>query len=355
MAWDPTQGQEQPGNGEQRQPANGDSEPESGSGTPQHLYEGQEQPASGVEPDQGQSAPQIPYVGQQQPASGAEPYSGYGAPQNPYGAPSQNPYDTPPPQNPYASQPPQTPYASPPPQNPYATPQQYGAPPYQQGGYGYGYAPPQQAPRSIGQALQELPNQYIRVLTKPSPQTFAEEMGKADWAIVWIQILILAIIGTVLALIRGAIGLAGSSFVTNNNFNPASIAALTVSGSTFSFIAVPVSFFIVVGIQYLLAKAFRGEGNFLKQGYTYLLFDVPITIVSYLLGFIPFLGGIAGFALFIYGIVLNIFSIMAVHRLSGGKASAVVLIPVAVLFLLVSLCVIAVAAILVAAVRSTSP
>lgn len=347
MAWDPTQGQEQPGNEEHGQPANGGAEPDSGSGTPQIPFEGQQQPASGTEAaGQGQSVPQNPYEGQQQPASGAEPYSGYGTPQNPYGTPPQNPYATPPPQNPYASQPPQ---------NPYAAPQQYGTPQYQQGGYGYGYAPPQQAPRPIGQALQELPNQYIRVLTKPSPQTFAEEMSKADWAIVWIQILILAIIGTILGLIRGAIGLAGSSFVTNNTFNPASIAALTVSGSTFSFIAVPVSFFIVVGIQYLLAKAFRGEGNFLTQGYTYLLFNVPITIVSYLLGFIPILGGIAGFALLIYGIVLNVFSIMAVHRLSGGKASAVVLIPAAVLFLLVFLCVFVVAAILVAAVKSTSP
>ncbi len=333
MAWDPTQGQEQSGNGEQGQSPNG-----------------------GGEPVQGNSAPQNPYEeGQEQPASGAEPFSGYGTQQNPYGTPPESPNVTPPPQNPYASQPPPNPYASPPPQNPYATPQQYGTPPYQQGGYGYGYAPPQQAPRSIGQAIQELPSQYIRVLTKPSPQTFAEEMGKADWAMVWIQILIVAILGTILGLIRGAIGLAGSSFVTNNNFNPASIAALTVSGSTFSFIAVPISFFIVVGIQYLLAKAFRGEGNFLTQGYTYLLFDVPITIVSYLLGFIPILGGIAGFALFIYGIVLNVFSIMAVHRLSGGKAAGVVLIPIAVIFLLIFLCAFVIAAILIAATRTTSP
>src|SRR6516162_5402575 len=137
MAWDPTQGQEQPGNGEQGRPANGGSQPN---------------------PDN--SAPQNPYEEQGQPPRGADPYSGYGTPQNPSGTPPQNPY------------------ASPPPQNPYATPpQQYGTPPYQQGGYGYGYAPPQQAPRSIGQAIQELPNQYLRVLTKPSPGTFAEEMG----------------------------------------------------------------------------------------------------------------------------------------------------------------------------------
>src|SRR5947199_9623160 len=121
MAWDPTQGQEQPGNGEQGQPANG-----------------------GAVPDPGYSAPQNPYERQGQPPSGADPYSGYGTPQNPYGAP-----------------PPQNPYTSPPPQNPYGTPpSQYGTPPNQQGGYGY--APPQQAPRSIGQAIQELPNQYIR-------------------------------------------------------------------------------------------------------------------------------------------------------------------------------------------------
>ena len=64
MAWDPTQGQEQPGNGEQGQPANG-----------------------GPEPNPGYSAPQNPNEGQGQPASGADPHSGYGTPQNPYGAP----------------------------------------------------------------------------------------------------------------------------------------------------------------------------------------------------------------------------------------------------------------------------
>ena len=320
MAWDPTQGQEQPGNGEQEQPPNG-----------------------GSEPDPANSAPQNPYEGREQPPSGADPYSGYGTPQNPYGAPPQNPYGTPPPQNPYA---PQTP------QNPYATPQQYGTPPYQQGGYGYGYAPPQQAPRSIGQAIKDLPNQYIRVLTKPSRLTFEGEMGKADWAMVWIQLLIWAVVGTIIGLIGSALRLATSSIVGSGGANFNSILALTASGNTFAFISVPITFFILVGIQYLLAKAFKGEGKFLTQGYTTLLFEVPIYVLSYLLGLIPILGGIAGFALLIYGWVLNVFAIMAVHRLSGGKASAVVFIPIAVLFLLVFLCVIVLAAIFVAAFRN---
>src|SRR5229473_8184148 len=169
MAWDPTQGQGQgqPGNGGQGQPGSGGPEEP---GAPQNPYQGQGQPGSG----------------------GPEPYSGYGTPQNPYGAP----------------------------------PPQYGTPPNQQGGYGYGYAPPQQAPRPIGQAIQELPSQYIKVLTKPSAQTFAEEMGKADWGMVWVQLIGLAIIGTILGLIRAAIGYAGSSFVTNRTFNPGAIFAL---------------------------------------------------------------------------------------------------------------------------------
>jgi hypothetical protein len=278
--------------------------------------------------DQGQGQPGS--SGQGQPGSGGpDPYSGYGTPQNPYG--------TPPPQ--------QGPYGTPPPQ--------YGAPPYQQGGYGY--TPPQQAPRPLGQAIQELPNQYIKVVTKPSAQTFAEEMGKADWGIVWIQLLALAVIATIFGLIGMAIYPARNLFGNTGGLNYNVFTALTVSGSTFSFIAVPLAFFIVVGIQYLIARAFQGQGNFLTQGYATLLYQVPINVASYIVGLIPIVGAFAGFALFIYGIVLNVYAIMAVHRLSGGRATAVVLIPIAVLFLLVLLCIIAIAAIFVAAYRSSSP
>jgi hypothetical protein len=317
MAWDPTQGQGQgqPGNGGQGQP---------GSGEP--------------EPNPGYSAPQNPYQGQGQPGSaGQEPYSGYGTPQNPYG--------TPPPQNPYAA-PQQGPYGAPPPQ--------YGTPPSQQSGYGYGYAPPQQAPRPLGQAIQELPNQYIKVLTKPSVQSFAEEMGKADWRMVWVQLLGIAIIGSIFGLIGSAIGVASNPF-TGTSVNPNTFLAFTVSGSIFSIISVPLGFFIIVGVQYLLAKGFQGQGTFLAQSYTRTLFDVPLSIGRYVLGIIPFLGGLIGLALSIYGIVLNVYSIMAVHRLSGGKASLVVLLPIIVLYLVLFLCVLAAVAFFFAAYRTTSP
>ena len=89
-----------------------------------------------------------------------------------------------------------------------------------------------------------------------------------------------------------------------------------------------------MGPYYLIAKAFKGEGTFLQQIYTALLFSTPIAIIFGILIFIPILGGIAFLALTVYANVLNIFSIMSVHRLSGGKATAVALIPGVVAVLL---------------------
>ena len=73
----------------------------------------------------------------------------------------------------------------------------------------------------------------------------------------------------------------------------------------------------------------------MAQSYTDLLFSVPLGILSALVTRVPLLGGLVAFGAGIYTIILHIFSIMAVHRLSGGKATAVVLIPAGVVLLLV--------------------
>lgn len=269
---------------------------------------------------------------QGQPPSGPNPYNQ----QPPYSQPSYNPYEQPSGQPPYG-----------------VPPTGYGAPGYQQGAFGY--AP--QGPRPLGQAIQELPSQYVKVLTKPGAQSFAEEQGKAGWGIIWLQLLFVGLIGTIIGLIRVVLG---SAFVmsTAGGANATAFAVLSsvfVGGaSVFSIIAVIIGFFIIVGIQYLLAKAFGGNGDFTQQAYSYLLFYVPITLVSNVLGLIPILGGIIGFALGIYQIILNVFSIMAAHRLSGGKATMVVLIPIIAIILLVLLCAVALAAIFVSAINGAA-
>lgn len=273
-----------------------------------------------------------------------DPNQGQGQPPSGYGSPQQPPYN---PQQP-SYDPSQNPYGAPPQQ--YGTPPPYGQQGYQQAG-GYGYVPPQ-GPRPLGQAIQELPNQYIKVLTKPGAQAFAEEMGKADWGIVWIQLLIWGALASIFGFLSSLINTSMNPLASPSNLSSTLILSIFAGGSLFSIVAVPIGFFILVGIQWLLAKAFQGEGSFLQQSYTTLLYRVPLGIAGAILGLIPFLGGFIGGALGIYGIVLNVYSIMAVHRMSGGKATAVVLIPYAVLFLLVLLCGFLLALILVAALHN---
>ena len=241
-----------------------------------------------------------------------------GQPGNPntgYGPPS-NPYDTP--------------------QNPYTNPPEYGAPGYQ-GGPNY-YSPPQSAPLPLGDAIRNLPNQYIKIITKPGPMTFAEEMGKASWDIVWVQLIFYAIISTILSYLATLIsGTNLSTSTGGGSVNPAllqSIRSITLGITFGQIILIPLFFFIGMAIIYGLARAFGGQGTFLTQSYTYLLFDVPLGIVSSLIALIPIAGGFIAIAIGIYRIVLAIFSVMAVHRLSGGKATAVVLIPIGVALLL---------------------
>ena len=48
---------------------------------------------------------------------------------------------------------------------------------------------PQGASRPLSEEIKELPRQYLEVLTKPGVATFAAQMGKANWRIVWVQLL----------------------------------------------------------------------------------------------------------------------------------------------------------------------
>ncbi len=304
-------------------------------------------------PDQGQTPP------------GQDPYSGYGTPQNPYGTPEnpyqnpQNPYTTPPaPENPYAPPPaPENPYAPPPaPENPYAPQNPYAGASYgggyQQGQQAFGYQPPRATPLPLGQAIQQLPNQYINILTHPSPQTFAAEIGKADWGIVWVQLIFYAVIAALLSFAGSLISPFNTSNINSSGVSAAAFTAILGSISFAYIIIIPIFFFIGMGIIYGLAKAFGGQGTFLQQCYATLLYEVPLGILDSLVALIPIAGGFIAIAIGIYQIVLQIFSIMAVHKLSGGKATAVVLIPVAVVFLLVCGLIVAIIAIIASAARN---
>ncbi len=308
-----------------------------GSGyTPQHF-----------QPSQPPQQPQQPQPQQQ------APQEYYGTPEDPYGAQedmgtsesesepvsvSASPYGTfeeTPPSSGTQGQPPGAGmYQEQPGAGTYGyNPPPYGyAPPYQSQP-NFGYEPPRtKAPLPLGEAIKALPRQYFKVLTKPGSMTFAEELGKASWDIIWFQLIVMAVVTAVLsffALLIVTAVLAGTSGdqASVAPFSPAIVLGFGFAIILFIVILIPVSFFIGTGISYLIAKAFDGKGTFQEQCYATLLINVPTTVLSAICSMIPFVGSLAGSALGIYSIILQIYALMAVHRVGGGKASLIYFIP----------------------------
>jgi len=210
---------------------------------------------------------------------------------------------------------------------------------------------------SLGEAIRQLPRQYVNVVTRPSAGAFVEEVGKARWDVFWVQLLSLTILSILFGLLEMPIiprllqtsmqnSMAGSTPSSPEMVQMTqAIQGVTQNFIFASVILMPIFFLIGQGVYYLLARVFGGQGTFLAQGYTTLLFQTPLTVVSLVIGLltlvlfilappVQYLGSLFGSALGIYIIVLQIFAIMAVHRLSGGRAAATVLIPLAALVVL---------------------
>jgi hypothetical protein len=177
------------------------------------------------------------------------------------------------------------------------------------------------------------------VLTHPKAITFIEEERKAAWNIIWVQLLILGVVEALAVLLIALL-----EFFIFQAFLPSATMSmfsrvLPIVAIVFALIAIvcaPISFFFGAGILHLIAKAFGGRSSFLSYCYNYSLIVIPITILSVVVSMIPCVGSLVGSAGGVYEIVLLIFMTMGVHRLSGGKASAAVLIPVITGILLIA-------------------
>jgi hypothetical protein len=179
---------------------------------------------------------------------------------------------------------------------------------------------------SLSRTLSQLPQRYFNALVKPSVATYTADKEDASWSLVWIQLLAWAILDAMLGLLVNFI----YPPVTGTSFS----RFFTLATSIGLVGVVPLLFFLLMGIVFLLAKAFGGEGTFLEQCNSSLYIQAPLGIFSKLLALIPVVGRILNSVLSLYGIVLQVFVIMAVHRLSRGKAIATILIPLLTIGLL---------------------
>lgn len=198
--------------------------------------------------------------------------------------------------------------------------------------------------------FQQMLNASRAVLLRPSVSTFEEhERNDVGWATIYIAI------SAVLAAILGAIAFAinrpyieqqmrsledqlqGQPLppIATNLMGGQSLTAAIVSG----LLGTLVSFFIWVGLVYVLGRAFGGTGAFGEVAYDISLFWAPIAVIRALVGVVAFgplafIGSIIGFVIFLYNFYLSWLSIQSGMNLPGNKALWVILIPILVLVLL---------------------
>jgi hypothetical protein len=223
-------------------------------------------------------------------------------------------------------------------------------------------------PRSLGAASIRLPLLWLKSLFTPSARFFAAEGERATWGLVWIQILLLILIPGVLAFLRSLDRSSAARDATNSQAVGDLLSALTISTTLVGIIAqiliVPLLFFFGLIVEFLIARAFQGQGRLVWQGHAALLYQVPLAIISsaisslFLAIHLPLavrlsLYPIINLAFFIYSIFLNIVAIEGVHRLTRGRSTLVVIVTYAVFALIIIVLLVILARAIVSALHTT--
>lgn len=196
---------------------------------------------------------------------------------------------------------------------------------------------PRGQPLPFREALHQLPRRYRFVLTKPGLEPFLAETGLGEWNIVWFQLLVYTVIAAGLAFLRTLFygTQTGGSGTASGLSSPAVLNALSLGSSLGLLVLIPLLFFFAMGLLYWLARAFGGHGVFVQQAYTTLLFLAPCGVLVSVLGIIPFAGSFLstflGVILFTCCVVLQCFATVAVHQLTGGRATAVTILTILIL------------------------
>ncbi len=214
------------------------------------------------------------------------------------------------------------------------------------------------------------------VLRSPSVATFARYRPQADLgtAVKWV----------LAGLVINSLLSAPVSLLNQNNFNQLArqsapdLAPVLAQGGgmlggalcaiPFTLVLGLIFVFIHVGLLYVVAKLFQGEGTFTETFYLVQASMVPLGIVGGVLallgslfGQIPFLGvvlgglfGLLGLAVVVYGLALQSMAVAAAHEFSLGKGVAVVLIPSVIVFFLCC-CVLGMSILIIASIVSSLP
>jgi hypothetical protein len=189
---------------------------------------------------------------------------------------------------------------------------------------------------------------WIQAVTRPSVATF-EKIGRDPKAsttrgFLWVFITSLVGYAFIMAGQMAFGGPAGASmFGGQSNLEPVQMLVIFACQTPIIAGLSIVGLAISAGITTLIARALGGSGTFSQLVYAFAAYEAPLTLVSGVLGAIPFVIFL-NFFLGIYGIVLNVIAVKAVHRFGWGKAivsSMVILFGILVLIAVVTIVILA--------------
>ncbi len=190
---------------------------------------------------------------------------------------------------------------------------------------------------------------WIGVLTRPSENTFREYLNRdrpaqLQRAFLWISVA--AVLGTILSfLISSLIGTGPFTQFPTDQFGAFEPADLGFGGLILGLICLvplaailaPLFFGIYAGIVQLIARLLGGAGSFQEMAYAMAAYSAPLAVISNFLSAIPVIVCLT-VPLGIYGFVLNVIAVKAVHRLDWVR-SGIAALAVPVLVFLLAICV----------------
>jgi len=121
------------------------------------------------------------------------------------------------------------------------------------------------------------------------------------------------------------------------DINPTLLIVLVAgAGAIFSCISAVLGLMINGAVQFLIAKALGGKGTFSETVYALGAYLAPMTIVSTIIGVIPYVNCISPI-IAIYAIVLNVRALKAAHFMDTTRAALVIFLPGILILIVVCL------------------
>lgn len=199
---------------------------------------------------------------------------------------------------------------------------------------------PAQSPVAMPATQQSFSDVWLKALTQPSVATYENFLSRPGVGLgrAFIWVFVGSFVGSMIAFL----GLYLSGRFSNLGLDQASGIAPGVSFLLILFVCgVPISaafgiigLVVVAGVGQLAARLLGGKGSFTELAYALSAYLAPMSIVTALLGIIPFIGCLNIF-LAIYGMFLNVVAVKAVHRFDWGRAVISSLAFLAVILVLV--------------------